>query len=60
MIATALGALPDRERRDSDGDVIEQVRDLLPHCPWCDDVLDPDGECSRRCRASRVNRTDER
>ena len=41
-----------------DGDsVLDQVR---PRCPWCDEVLDDEGRCARRCAASRVNRTDDR
>jgi hypothetical protein len=49
-----------RVRRDGDGGTLTDVREVLdearPHCPWCEDELDDKGECSRRCRASRVQR----
>lgn len=54
----------DRVKRRSDGDsLIEQLlpeEDKRPRCPWCDDLLDGEQLCARRCHASRVNRTDER
>lgn len=49
-----------RVRRDSDGGPLTDVREILdearPCCPWCEDELDAVGECSRKCRASRVKR----
>lgn len=50
----------DRVRRDGEGGPLTNVREVLdearPRCPWCEDELDDKGECSRRCRASRVQR----
>lgn len=50
----------DRVRRDGEGGPLTDVREVLdearPRCPWCEDPLDEAGECSRRCRASRVQR----
>jgi tRNA(Ile2) C34 agmatinyltransferase TiaS len=50
----------DRVRRDGDGGPLTDVREVLddakPRCPWCEDEFDAKGECSRRCRASRVQR----
>jgi hypothetical protein len=53
-----------RVRRDADGGPLVEgdvvVDEARPRCPWCDDVLDDEGKCARRCAASRVNRTDDR
>jgi hypothetical protein len=53
-----------RVERRSDGGQLTDVGEVLdearPRCPWCDDLLDAEGRCVRRCAASRVNRTDDR
>jgi len=53
-----------RVDRIGDGGLLTDVRDDVeqaqPRCPWCEEPLDDKGECARRCRASRVNRTDNR
>lgn len=49
----------DRVARRVDGGAVD-LRNDDARCPWCDDAIDAEKLCSRRCHSSRVNRTDDR